>query len=390
MAEPVKNHLAGGKQDTHDLSNRTPVSHQVDTVKKSIKSLGKEYLTWKELSEKSRSNISDSSVLKLAEDLAVSPESLYALNIGFAEHAYTFPMRNGDGEIVGIRKRPYRDPHSKRCIGGGNQGLFIPEGVTRANVDMICEGESDTAAAVTLGFAAIGRPGSTACQGEAVRFLSHKLNACTCIVADSNETGTTGAGLQAAALVEAGIPCRLLCVPDPHEDLRDWLKSGLTASDLVKAIEAQEISYPVGYPQGFSMIPHAFARKGLIARIGRSTFSVLMALASFADEDGACWPERERVAELTGLTPRTVDRSKRDLERWGLLRWKRGGTNRPNTYHIDFGPIRGSTTKYSVRPALRPQEKARPSGIAETNAVPPKGIITGPGKQPGEESRKDA
>ena len=332
--------------------NKTAVSYQVDTLKKSIKSIGEESISWEELSDKYRSNISPSSVLRLAEDWGVSSESLSALRVGFAENAYTFPMKNGDGAIVGIRKRPYKASHSKHGVQDSKLGLFIPESVSQANVQMICEGESDTAAAVTLGFAAIGRPGATVCQEDAVRFLSHKLNACPCIVADNNETGTNGAGLLAAALIEAGIPCRLLRVPNPYKDLRDWLKNGLTTPDLVASIEAQEISYPVGYPQGFSMIPHAFARRGLIARIGCRAFSVLMAIFSFANENGACYPDREKVAELTGLHVRTVDREKRELEKWGLLRWKRGSTNMANRYVLDLGPIKGRQLKYPVRPAL--------------------------------------
>ena len=53
--------------------NKTAVSHQVDTVKKSIKSIGEESLSWEELSEKYRSNIGQTSILKLAKDWAVSP-----------------------------------------------------------------------------------------------------------------------------------------------------------------------------------------------------------------------------------------------------------------------------------------------------------------------------
>ena len=334
--------------------DKTAVSYQVDTLKKIKIVLGEESLSWEELSQEYRSNIGSNSVMKLAEDWTVSPDSLYALNVGFADHAYTFPMKNGDGEIVGIRTRQYKDSHSKHCFKDSHLGLFIPKSVTKANVQMICEGESDTAAALTLRFAAIGRPGAKVCQEEVVRFLSHKLNACPCIVADNDPVGKDGAGMLGAALVEAGIPCRLLRVPDPFEDLRDWLKGGLTTEQLVEAIEAKEISSPSGYPQGFSMIPNAFARRGLIARIGIGPFSVLMTLASFADEYGICWPDRDKVAELTGLSPRTVDRYKNKLRECGLLMWKQGRTNRANVYAIDLGPIKASQMKYPVRPALLP------------------------------------
>jgi len=52
---------------------------------------------------------------------------------------------------------------NKHFASGSKQGLFIPEVVTAANVQVIGEGESDTSNALTLSFATIGRPGATAC-----------------------------------------------------------------------------------------------------------------------------------------------------------------------------------------------------------------------------------
>ena len=343
------------------LLNKTPMSHQVDTVKKTLKYLGKESLEWEEFSAKYRKNINQKSVLKLAQDWDVSPDSLYALGIGFdnQKQAYTFAMRNFQGQIVGVRRRFYKDSHSKRCVKGSKLGLFIPDGVSWSNVQMVCEGESDAAAALTLHFAAIGRPGAMHCQQEAVSFLNRKLNACPCIVADNDKAGRDGASLLAADLLEAGVPCRLLVVPEPHADLRDWLKAGLTTNKLVEAIEAQKVDYPPGHPPGFSQSPHAIIRRGLIAKIRRTDFAVLQCLGSFADENGQCWPGRDKVAELTGLSIRQVDRAKNRLAEARLIVWRRGGTARTNAYHIDLGPCKGAKKPHKVVPALEALERSK-------------------------------
>ena len=354
--------------------DKTPMTHQVDPLKKTSKYLGEGPIReapakpplpkrgaisgglseWEKFSTTCRENIRHDSVLKLADEWAVSVESLYALEIGFDDQcqAYTFPMRNAQGQIVGVRRRFYKDSHSKRCVKGSSLGIFVPDGVTRANFQTIVEGESDTAAALTLGFAAIGRPGAMHCHREVVHFASHKLNACPCIVADNDESGCDGASLLAAALLEAGVPCQLLIVPEPHSDLRNWLKAGLNTEGLIKVIQAKEIDYPPGHPQGFAQTPNALIRRGLIAEVGTTAFSVLLCLDSFANGDGSCWPSREIVANLTRLSIRQVDRAKMILAKAGLLVWQRGGTGRANEYRVDLGPCRWVRNPHKIIPAL--------------------------------------
>ena len=54
---------------------------------------------------------------------------------------------------------------------------------------MICEGVCDTAAALTLGFAAVGVPGAGACNAEVLQWVRACPVACPCIVADNDEAG---------------------------------------------------------------------------------------------------------------------------------------------------------------------------------------------------------
>ncbi len=98
----------------------------------------------------------DSSEYPINLDLSVSEESL--LKLGFVwswQHkAWTIPMRDGDNKIIGIQLRS--DDGTKKCVTGSRGGLFIPQCETQ-KIAYICEGASNTAALLTMGFFAIGR-----------------------------------------------------------------------------------------------------------------------------------------------------------------------------------------------------------------------------------------
>ncbi len=98
------------KQDTSVALYKTPVSPLEDTVK--IKEVFREgVINWKEASKSYQKQIRAQSISMLAEAWSVSEDSLRRLEIGFDKFAYTFPMRNWQGEIVGIRRRPYKEIH---------------------------------------------------------------------------------------------------------------------------------------------------------------------------------------------------------------------------------------------------------------------------------------
>ena len=92
---------------------------------------------------------------RLAKSLGVCPSSIMALDAAWAkEHAaWMFPMRDGEGEVIGIQVRG----ETKKSITGSRLGLFIPN-LDPQPVAFLPEGASDTAALLTLGLYAIGRP----------------------------------------------------------------------------------------------------------------------------------------------------------------------------------------------------------------------------------------
>ena len=128
-----------------------------------------------------------------AATLGVSTPSLVAVGAAWAapHSAWAFPMCDGYGNVVGIRLRNER---GKFAVRGSRQGIFLctcgltapddtaqPAGIGRLSAAatangsqsrtlFVCEGPTDTAAAVELGFFAVGRP-NCCCGGPESRSL---------------------------------------------------------------------------------------------------------------------------------------------------------------------------------------------------------------------------
>jgi len=291
----------------------------------------------------------------VAKTLGVSNESLRRLELGFNQHAYTFPMRDSSGEIVGFRLRPFKDVTKKYTETGSKNGLFVPLGVYPRNVQLINEGESCAAAGLTLGFAAIGRPGAMECIEETVRYLllAPAPVICPCIVADNDTAGEEGTEALAEATRNAGIPYRVLFPPTRFKDLREWLNGGgLTWKILSEAIHAQKIVYPADWIGFYSQQPNHVVRSGLIRQVEASAYSILAVIEGFRGADGWCRVGRDEISELTGLSVSQIDRQTAKLRRMGLLVWKRGGKDRVNQFLPNWGPCHGSKRQTRVFPML--------------------------------------
>ena len=289
-----------------------------------------------------RDKLSTSTRNKLSAALGVSVQSLEALCVGFTDErrpAFTLPMRNADGEIVGFRQRFLSDMHAKRCIAGGHLGLFIPQGVTPGNCELICEGESDTAAALTHGLTAIGVPGAGEGADEAGRFFAKSAVSCPCIVADSDDVGLAGAEKLKDALLMHGVPCKLLSPPGAVKDLREWFADGVSGPELRATIAHADTCRPKKWPYGFYMLPHAAVRRGIVKQIGCGPMVLALAIASFTGKDRTGFAEREVLAELCGVSVSQIDRWKRTLANAGILSWERGHKGKANVYRLDFGPL---------------------------------------------------
>lgn len=170
-------------------------------------------------------------VYTLARVLGVSPGSLNALECIFAEdhEAWAFPMKDGYENMVGIRLRSLGG--DKWAVRGSHAGCFIPA-IKAERQALVVEGPTDTAAALDLGYYAVGRP---SCSGGGPQIkqlvLRHKIRRAV-IVADNDEPGVRGARLLTEMLP---VPCAIVILP--CKDLRAFVKLGGTREMLDSKIE---------------------------------------------------------------------------------------------------------------------------------------------------------
>ena len=163
-----------------------------------------------------------------ADRLGVADFSLEALGACWAhEHrAWAFPMQDGQGNIVGVRLRAMDG--RKWAVRGSRQGIFVPA-VVPQHVALITEGPTDTAAAITLGFFALGRP-SCNTGGLQIMAAARRLGVRRVVmVADNDDPGLQGAARVAG---EIGLPHTTFL--SPAKDLRAFLLSGGTR-EMVEA-----------------------------------------------------------------------------------------------------------------------------------------------------------
>ncbi|MDD5704946.1 MAG: hypothetical protein PHR35_03415 [Kiritimatiellae bacterium] len=167
-------------------------------------------------------------------DLGVDMAALEALEPAYdgVNEAFAFPMRNGDGGVCGIRLRARNG--RKWSVRGSCEGLFFERDLSVRDDLVVCEGPTDTAAALTLGLCAVGRP---SCSGgnDALAALVRRLGVRrVTLVADHDAPhrrpdgsvwypGRDGAAAMARALRRAW-----RMVMPPAKNLRAWLHEGAT------------------------------------------------------------------------------------------------------------------------------------------------------------------
>lgn len=178
--------------------------------------------------------LSDERLDALATSLGVSSRSIRRLRVGWDGRAYTFPMSDGLGKTVGIRRR---FPNGKKVSAeSSTTGLFVPTDLRREGPLLICEGATDTAAALDLGFNALGRQN---CNSK-VQMTAKAAGGWkqVVIVGDADRAGRRGAG-ELANLLTLQCPCvTVLFPPDGVKDLRQWLNQGLTAEAFREIVAA--------------------------------------------------------------------------------------------------------------------------------------------------------
>jgi len=173
---------------------------------------------------------------QIAESLGVSYKSLETLGAAKRDdQTWAFPMRDPKGVIVGIRLRASNG--SKFAVTGSHQGMFIPQCDTQPTV-FLPEGPTNTAAVISLGKYAVGRPSSNGAVLSVAEFVKRSGCKRAVIVCDTDpdyvreggnhfNPGADGAELLASHLT---IPNATLLLP--CKDMRDFIRSGGDAATL--------------------------------------------------------------------------------------------------------------------------------------------------------------
>lgn len=170
----------------------------------------------------------------LALSLGLCPYALATLQPAW-DHwhdAWAFPMRDGAGKIVGIRLRA--SDGRKWAVKGSREGLFFDPAVERVPEVMLCEGPTDTGAAISLGFVAVGRPSCSGGVDQTRAFCFRHGVQRVIVMADQDAPhrrpdgsvwypGRDGAQRLVAAL---GLPFKM--VMPAAKDLRAWVIEGAT------------------------------------------------------------------------------------------------------------------------------------------------------------------
>ncbi len=179
-----------------------------------------------------RAAVDKQKLANFARTLGVSPESLLRIGTGWDGQAWTFPMVDATGTTCGIRRR-FPDGR-KLSLRGGHEGVFVPADLPDENPIVVCEGPTDTAAIIDLGFVAIGRPSCTGGSGILIKITRGRE---VVIIADADGPGQQGAHALASTLRLYCPTVRIITPPDGIEDMRAWRQAGATRDDVVAVIQ---------------------------------------------------------------------------------------------------------------------------------------------------------
>lgn len=158
---------------------------------------------------------------ELATSLGVSTASVVAVGAAWATShaAWAFPMCDGYGNIVGIRLRNER---GKFAVRGSRQGIFLAA-VPAQKTLFVCEGPTDTAAAVELGLFAVGRP-NCCCGGAEIKVFARRHECRRVVIISDNDKP----GLDGARKVGGELKLPFAVYVPPAKDVREFVRLGGT------------------------------------------------------------------------------------------------------------------------------------------------------------------
>jgi hypothetical protein len=181
----------------------------------------------------------------LAADLGVRLDILEAMDVGWTGRAWSFPFRDGEGQIVGIATR--LPDGSKKAVRTSSNALFYAPDRWSQGDGPICvvEGASDTAALAGLGLAVVGRPSNTGGAADlAVLLREWPQHRGIVVVGERDEKpdgawpgrdGAVAVAEKLAALLYREVAWTL--PPEGVKDSRDFATRA-TAAEIIEAYAA--------------------------------------------------------------------------------------------------------------------------------------------------------
>lgn len=190
-----------------------------------------------------RRNMRPHWLARAAELLGLPVDPLDRLRVGWSpEHrATSWPMRDADGSVVGVR---LRCPTTARkwAVKGSRAGLIYDPGlmsIERPWRLWIVEGPTDAAALMSIGLDVVGVP-SAGGGAELLVELARRLRPIEMIVvADSDGPGVAGAERLADALMIVA-PVRVMS-PVAFKDARAWVCGGADRSVIESAADSVSV-----------------------------------------------------------------------------------------------------------------------------------------------------
>jgi hypothetical protein len=179
---------------------------------------------------------SATALAEFAAALGVSAPSVVAVGAAWAApySAWAFPMCDGYGSVVGIRLRNER---GKFAVRGSRQGIFTttdhgPGTTGPQRTLFVCEGPTDTAAAVELGLFAVGRP-NCCCGGPEIKVFARRQGCSRVVVVSDNDKP----GLDGARKVGREVKLPFAVYVPPAKDLREFVRLGGTRAMIENTVK---------------------------------------------------------------------------------------------------------------------------------------------------------
>lgn len=216
-----------------------PIEKEVAIPKPEVDSLH-----FAKMSEAMRSSMSTIALDHCAGLLGLPIDPLVRLCVGWSSfhRATSWPMRDADGNVIGIRLR-CPETARKWAVTGSRAGLiFDPDSMReqRGGRVWVVEGPTDTAALLSIGIDAVGVPSAGGSCELLVDLARRMRPEQLVIVADADDAGRHGAERIRDAVVIVA-PVRMINTPSGIKDVRAWVCAGADRMTVEQAANGSPV-----------------------------------------------------------------------------------------------------------------------------------------------------